>query len=322
MTVKTQINGTLTQVFFREGQTVKAGDILAQIDPRPYEAQLMQYEGQLLRDQALLANAQLDLRRYQRLWKQDSIAQQTLATQQSLVSQYEGAVQIDKGLIEVTKINLIYCKITSPINGRIGLNLVDVGNYVQTSDTGIAVINTLNPITVVFSIPEDSIPTVLPTIYAGKSYLVQAFDRQQNKLLAQGKLIAIDNQINSNTGTVNLKAQFDNNSNTLFPNQFVNIRLRSKILNKATVVPTAAIQYGANGTFTYILNVDDTVSVKPVEVGVTSGDFTTINTGLTAGQFVVVEGADNLTNGIKVAATNITPPKTVVRVASKRRSTS
>ncbi len=305
VTVRTQINGQLLQVLYHEGQLVKKGDLLAEIDPRPYQAQLTQFEGQLKRDQALLDNANIDLKRYQILWKQDSVAQQTLATQASLVKQYEGAVKIDEGQIQATKVNLIYCEITSPVDGRIGLRLVDPGNFVQTSDTtGIAVIATLQPITVIFSIPEDSIPDVLDQINAGKALTVKAYDRQQNKLLATGSLLTIDNQIDTTTGMVKLRAQFENKDNQLFPNQFVNAVLLVKTLNNVTVVSSAAVQNGASGTFVYLINKNQTVSIKPVVVGVTNGNNTVIKSGVTPGQLVVTQGADKLTEGSLVSIAN------------------
>ena len=301
VTVRTQINGRLLKVLFKEGQMVKTGDILAEIDPAPYQAQLVQYQGQYTRDQALLSNARIDLKRYQVLWKQDSVAQQTLATQESLVKQYEGTVQIDLGLIQSIQVSLAYCHIKSPVDGRIGLRLVDPGNFVQTSDTnGIAVVNTLNPITVVFTIPEDSIAELRQKVYAGETFSVQVFNREQNKLLATGKLLTIDNQIDPNTGTVKLKAEFQNNTNVLFPSQFVNARLLVKVIKNATVIPTAAIQYSQNGSFVYILNADKTVTTKPIIPGITNGNLTSINSGVTPGQLVVTEGADALTNGAKV----------------------
>lgn len=302
VTVKTQINGLLQEVLFKEGQMVSKGEVLAQIDPRPYEALLKQYEGNLQRDKALLANALIDLKRYQTLWKQDSVSQQTLATQQSLVKQYEGAVKTDMGLIESTKVSLTYCRITSPIDGRIGLRLVDPGNFVQVSDAnGIAVINMLNPITVIFSLAEDNVPKVMPKIYKKTPLLVEAFDRQVNQKLADGKLLTIDNQIDPTTGTFKLKASFDNKENSLFPNQFVNVKLLIQTLTNATIVPTAAVQHAKTYDFVYVVNKDNTVTIKRVITGPVDGDEIVIQSGIAPGEAVVVAGVDKLTNGVKVA---------------------
>jgi multidrug efflux system membrane fusion protein len=313
ITVRTQINGQLLRVLYKEGQIVKKGDLLAEIDPRPYQAQLTQFEGQLLRDQALLANAKLDLKRYQTLWRQDSVAKQTLDTQVSLVNQYMGAVKFDEGQIQAVKVNLIYCQIRSPVDGRVGLRLVDAGNYVQTTDTtGLAVIATLQPITVIFSIPEDNVPEVLEQINTGNVLTVKAYDRQLNKLLAVGTLLTIDNQIDPTTGMVKLRAEFKNENNVLFPNQFVNVLLLVKTLQGAIVVPTAAIQHGAQYNFVYRLNKNNTVNIKPVTTGVVYGQDTVIKSGVAVGEQVVIEGADKLTDGALVTISNsLTPTNSV-----------
>lgn len=301
ITVKTQINGLLMKVHFKEGQLVKKGEPLADIDDRPLLAQLTQYQGQLVRDEALLANALIDLKRYQRLWKQDSVSEQTLATQQALVKQYQGSVETDKGLIANTQVSLIWSHITAPIDGRLGLRLVDEGNLVQTTDTnGLVVITSLNPITVIFTLPEDDVPRLLPQILAGKRIEAEAWDRQEKTLLATGAILTIDNQIDTSTGTVKLRAQFDNKDLKLFPNQFVNIKLLVERLPHATTVPASAIQHGSKGDFVYLLNKDSTVSSKPVTTGESSRDLTIVQQGLLPGQQVVTEGADRLANGSRV----------------------
>jgi len=301
VTVRTQINGQLLRVLFREGQMVKTGELLAEIDPRPYLAQQTEFEGQLARDQALLANAKIDLKRYKKLYPLGSVSQQTYDTQIALVKQLEGTVKLDEGQLQAVKVNLIYCRITSPINGRVGLRLVDPGNFVQTTDTnGLIVINTINPITVIFPIPEDNVPEVIESMNKGKPLLTQAYNRTQNKLLAVGTLLTIDNQIDTTTGTVKLRAQFQNDKYMLFPDQFVNIQLLVNTLPHATVIPTAAVQHGAQGTFVYMLNQNHTVSIKPVKVSVVSGDYITVVKGVLPGQFVVVEGAEKLTEGARV----------------------
>jgi len=255
VTVKSQINGTLTQLFFTEGQTVKAGDPLVEIDPRPYQVALEQAEGQLAKDQALLDNAKLDLQRYATLLKQDSIAQQTYATQVSLVAQDEGVVKTDQASVDSAKLNLVYCHITSPIDGKVGLRLVDLGNYVQTSDaSGLLVITQLQPITVIFTVAEDQVPAIIKQLNAGEKLEVDAYDRDMKNQLAKGTLLSLDNQIDPTTGTLKIKASFPNQDNALFPNQFVNAKLLVSTEKNVVLVPVAAIQRGpTNNSFVYIV---------------------------------------------------------------------
>ncbi len=301
VTVKTQINGQLTQIAFREGQSVHAGDFLAQIDPRPYQAQLDQELGALERDKALLQEAKLDLARYNTLLAQDSIAAQQRDLQASLVKQYQGAVISDQAQIDNARLNLIYCHIVSPITGRVGLRLVDQGNFVQTTDAnGIVVITQLQPITVIFVLPEDDLPAILRRLHAGATLQVQAWDRAETTRLATGRLETVDNQIDTATGTVKLRAIFDNPDESLFPNQFVNAHLLVDVLHGATVVPTAAIQRGAPGTFVYLVKADHTVAVRPVTLGPVSGDTVAVKAGLQPGDGVVVDGADKLRDGAAV----------------------
>jgi membrane fusion protein, multidrug efflux system len=301
VTVQTQINGQLTEVGFTEGQLVKKGDFLAQIDPRPYEYLKKQYEGQLARDQGLFAQAQMDQKRYETLAQQNSIARQQAEDQVFIVQQYAGSVKQDQGLVDAQALNISYCRIVSPITGRVGLRLVDPGNYVQTtSSTGIAVITQLQPISVVFSVPEDELPEFAPQFAAGAALIVTAYDRANLRQLAVGKVSAIDNQIDTTTGTVKVRAQFDNENNALFPNQFVNVRLLVKTLQNAVTVPTSAIQRGAPGTYVYVINADNTVSVRQVSTGPVDGNVTAVNSGLSAGERVVIDGTDRLRDGVKV----------------------
>ncbi|MGB7078338.1 MAG: efflux RND transporter periplasmic adaptor subunit [Xanthobacteraceae bacterium] len=302
VTVQTQINGQLTNVGFTEGQDVKKGDFLAQIDPRPYQILKEQYEGQLAHDEGLLAQAQMDLTRYQTLAQQNSIAKQQSEDQVFIVQQYKGSVQQDQGLVDSEALNIAYCHIVSPIDGRVGLRLVDPGNYVQTTTaSGIAVITQMHPITVIFSVPEDDLPEIMPQLNAGTPLVVTAYDRANIHLLATGNVSAVDSQIDTTTGTVKVRAQFDNPDNALFPNQFVNARLLVKTLANVVTVPTSAIQRGAPGTYVYVINPNSTVSVRQIKTGVVDENLTEVTSGLTAGERVVIDGTDRLRDGLKVA---------------------
>jgi multidrug efflux system membrane fusion protein len=288
-------------VRFREGDVVRAGDPLAEIDPRPFEVQLAQADGQLARDQALLENARTDLARYRTLYAQDSIAKQQLDTQEALVRQYEGTVKADQGVIEAARLQLTYCHITAPIGGRLGLRLVDPGNIVHVSDAnGLIVITQLQPIGVVFAIPEDALPSVLDRLKAGARLPVEAYDREQRQKLATGSLVTVDNEIDPSTGTVKLKAEFPNRNNELFPNQFVNARLLLDVRRGVTLVPAAAVQRGTQGSFVYVVRADRTVEVRQVGVGVAQGDDVSITGGVAPGELVVVDGAERLREGSPV----------------------
>jgi len=304
-TIISRVNGQLMKIDFTEGQMVKAGDPLLQIDTRPYDVQLAQYNAQKEHDQALLDNANIDLQRYQTLWKQNSIPQQTLATQASLVKQDQGTVDSDQALIDATKLNITYCNITAPISGRVGLRLIDVGNYVQSTTTnGLLVITQLQPITVIFTIAEDDVPAVMAKLKSNRQLVVEAYDRAQKTKLAQGTLLTTDNQIDPTTGTLKLKAIFQNDDNALFPNQFVNARLTIDTKKDVVVIPVAAIQYGTQGSFVYVVNGDDpknaTVSVKKITVGTIESDKAEIQSGVDEGDVVVVDGVDKLSDGAKV----------------------
>jgi membrane fusion protein, multidrug efflux system len=296
--VNSQISGYLQQIAFKEGQMVTKGQFLAQVDPRPYQAALLQAEGALARDQAQLAEARLDLTRYQTLLKQDSIASQTVDQQAASVKQLEGTVKTDEANIVTAKLNLVYCHIVSPVTGRVGLRQVDVGNYVTPGlANGIVVVTQLTPIDVEFTLPEDNLPQIQARLRAGATLPVTAYDRSGQTELAQGHLLTLDNQVDPTTGTVKAKARFDNGANTLFPQQFVNVRILVDTLNNAVVAPTSAVLRGADGLFAYVVQGGanaHTVTVRPVKTGPVNGDKTAILSGLTVGETVVTDGSDRL----------------------------
>jgi multidrug efflux system membrane fusion protein len=305
ITVKTQIAGKLMEVGFQEGQMVKEGDFLAQIDSRPYEAALAQAQAQLAKDTSLYEQAQADFARYETLVKQDSIARQQVEDQQFLVAQDKAAMGSDQAQIDTAKLNIAYCHITSPVSGRVGLRLVDPGNYLQPSDTtGIVIIAEIDPISVVFSTAEDNLPQIAERMKSGAKLTVAAYDRTNSKALASGTVSTFDNQIDLTTGTFKLRAQFDNPDGALFPNQFVNIKLLVDTMSGATLAPNAAVQIGASGGFVYVVNADSTVAVRKVTTGPADAKNTVILTGLTAGENVVTDGVDRLRDGAKVVVRN------------------
>jgi multidrug efflux system membrane fusion protein len=305
ITVRTQIAGKLMQVGFQEGQIVKAGDFLAQIDPRPYQAALAQAQAQLAKDSASLNQAQTDLTRYQTLEKQDSIATQQVEDQQFTVAQNKAAVASDQAQIDTANLNIAYCHIVAPITGRVGLRQVDPGNYLQPSDSnGIVIITELDPISVIFSTAEDNLPQIAARMNSGAKLSVTAYDRSNVKALATGTVSTFDNQIDVTTGTFKLRAQFDNPEGALFPNQFVNVRLLVDTMTGATLAPNPAIQLGSSGSFVYVVNGDSTVSVRNVTTGPTDSKNTVIASGLKPGDNIVIDGVDRLRDGAKVVVRN------------------
>lgn len=307
--IHTRVDGQLMDVRYREGQFVHAGDLLAEIDPRPFQVQLEQAEAQLQRDQALLANARIDLARYAALTKENAIPRQQYDTQVATVGQDEGSVKSDQAAIDNAKLQLAYCRIEAPIDGRIGLRLVDPGNIVHATDTtGLLVITQMQPITVIFTLPEDDLFPILSRSHAGESLAVDAYSRDMSRKLDSGHLLAADNQIDQNTGTDRLRAVFPNRGSTLYPNQFVNVRILVEVRHRQVIVPSVAIQRGPEGTFVYVVKPDHTVEVRPVTVGISEGIRTSIASGLGYGETVITDGAENLRPGSRVTIRPEVPP--------------
>jgi multidrug efflux system membrane fusion protein len=301
VTVKSRVDGQLVRVAFQEGQFVHEGDVLAEVDPRPFAVQLTQAEGQKARDAAQLKDAQLTLARYRDLFAHGVVSRQELDDQVARADQFDGAVKADQGLIDNANLQLTYSRVTAPIGGRVGLRLVDVGNVVHANDpNGLVVITQLQPISVLFTIPEDNLPAVMRKVASGERLEVEAYDRAGQKRLATGTLLTVDNQIDQSTGTTRLKAIFENTDYALFPNQFVNVRLLLEVRQGVVLVPVPAIQRGPQGTFVYVVKPDRTVEVRPITIGATSGTDASAESGLAADETVVVDGVEKLRPGAAV----------------------
>jgi membrane fusion protein, multidrug efflux system len=299
--VRSRVDGELVRVNFNEGQYVKEGDVLAQVDPRPFQVQLDQAEGQLIKDRALLANARIDLERYQTLFQQDSIAKQQVDTQAALVQQYEGTVRTDQAVVDNARLQLSYARITAPISGRLGLRQVDQGNIVHAADAnGVVLITEVQPVTVIFTLPQDNLPAVMQRVKSNAKLAVEAWDRGFRTKLASGDLLTVDNVIDITTGTVKLKAKFANADLALFPNQFVNARMLLDTRKGVIIIPSAAVQRGSQGSFVYVVKDDSTVSVRPVKLGVSDGERVAVESGVADGERVVVDGMDRLREGARV----------------------